>query len=101
MTKDLLASKLFQKLQGKNISKRKAKKIVRAIFEEIKGGLLKDGVVKISSFGTFRLKSYKAKTVKLPTEGKQVYIPPKEKVTFIPSKKLIGRLNIGVKKVKI
>ena len=56
VTRAYLAESLFKKL---GFSKSECSDLVDVVLEEVNEGLRKDGEVKISSFGTFRVKQKK------------------------------------------
>lgn len=64
------------------------KQAAREILSVIREGLIQDGVVKISNFGTFRLKPVAARQGINPQTGKAITIPAQQRVIFSPCKAL-------------
>ncbi|MDG7056506.1 MAG: HU family DNA-binding protein [Wolbachia endosymbiont of Meromenopon meropis] len=73
------------------LSKEDSAAIVNDILNEIKIGLVRDGIVKISSFGTFLVKRKKERPGNVPNTSKKVIIQSRNSVSF-RSSKLIKRL---------
>ena len=70
-----------------------SKKILDNFFHIIAEGLVEDGKVKISGFGTFKLRKKKSRTGRNPMTGKKYQIKSRNVVTFHPSqivKKIIN-----------
>ncbi len=64
------------------------KQAAKEILVVIREGLLRDGVVKVSNFGTFRLKPVAARQGINPQTGETITIPAQQRVIFSPSKAL-------------
>lgn len=64
------------------------KQAAKEILEVVREGLRREGVVKVSNFGTFRLKPVAARRGINPRTGEAITIPAKQKVIFTPSKSL-------------
>jgi integration host factor beta subunit len=62
--------------------------MVNATLEEIKNALAKGKDVKITGFGSFKVKERKARTGRNPRTGAEVAIPAKKVVKFKPGKEL-------------
>ena len=73
------------------LDKKQAKISVDKVFEIIKHGLVRDGKVVISSFGTFQLKTARPVTRHNPKTMEKVQIPAKQKVRFKPSANLLKK----------
>jgi len=69
-------------------SKREAKEIVAAFFEELKDALLRGEDVKLTAFGSFEIKTRKARQGRNPRTGAVVTIPERRTVRFRPSQVL-------------
>jgi len=67
--------------------------LVETVLEEIAAALEADGSVKISSFGTFALRSKGQRMGRNPRTGGQVAIPPRRVVSFRASHLLKQRVN--------
>lgn len=64
------------------------KQAAREILEVIREGLIRDKVVKVSNFGTFRLKPVAARRGINPQTGESITIPARHRVIFTPCKAL-------------
>ncbi len=64
------------------------KQAAREILAVIREGLIQEGVVKVSHFGTFRLKPVAARQGINPRTGKRITIPAQQRVIFTPCKAL-------------
>ena len=69
-------------------TKKEAQSAVETILATIKGSLKKKDDVAISGFGTFKVKTTKARMGRNPKTGEQIKIPSKKKVAFKASKEL-------------
>ena len=67
--------------------------LVEAVLEELATALETDGAVKISSFGTFALRTKGERTGRNPRTGEEVAIPPRRVVAFRASQVLKQRVN--------
>ena len=76
-----------------------SKKILDNFFDIIVNGLLRDGEVKISNFGKFKILNKKARIGRNPKTKKEFLIKERKVVTFYPS--LIIRRKINEKKGQI
>ena len=89
ITKSTLAAVLFQQI---GLNKREAGDFTRLFFEEIKDGLARDGVVKLSGFGNFELRAKNERLGRNPKTGEAIPITARHVVTFKPSVKLRQRV---------
>ena len=64
------------------------KRFAKSVLSIIQEGLLRDGLVRIHEFGTFRLKVSKARQGRNPRTGEPLLIPSKARVVFTPAKAL-------------
>lgn len=85
MSKENLVEILAEKYQ---FSKKQALELVNFIFDSIVESLKKGEEVKISGFGTFRVKERKARVAINPKTGEKVEVPAKKVPKFTPSKNL-------------
>jgi len=60
------------------------------VLTSIREGLKKDGLVRLSGFGVFSVKTRAARLARNPRTGEKVRVPEKEAVVFKPSKDLLG-----------
>ena len=74
-------------------SRAESSDLVDSILKEINSGLAKDGEVKISSFGTFKVKSKKARIGRNPRTKQEVPISARNVVSFYASNILKNRIN--------
>ena len=75
------------------LTKRDCNDIVNDIIEKIIKGLIEDKIVKIHNFGTFKLKSKKARLGRNPKTKEDVLIAPRNVISFICSKNILRKLN--------
>ncbi|XMR36508.1 integration host factor subunit alpha [Escherichia coli] len=90
LTKADIAEHLFTQL-GK--SKREAKDMVEAFFEEIRQALERGEQVKISGFGNFDLREKNQRPGRNPKTGEDIPISARRVVTFRPGQKLKARVE--------
>lgn len=67
--------------------------LVDAVFEEITAALACHDPVKLSSFGTFNLRTKKARVGRNPKTGVEVVITPRTVLSFNPSNLLKKSIN--------
>ena len=75
-------------IHEQKLSRKLVKKAAREILVIIKEGLLRDGVVRIKHFGSFKLKRVAARKGRNPQTGEVITIPERTKVIFKPCKAL-------------
>jgi len=68
-------------------------KILELILNIITDGLNKDNIVKISGFGTFKLKKKKSRIGRNPMTGREYEIKSRKVVTFYPSIQVKKEIN--------
>ncbi|WP_375054874.1 integration host factor subunit alpha [Zobellella sp. DQSA1] len=90
LTKADIAEHLFTEL---GISKRDAKEMVEAFFEEIRAALEQGEQVKISGFGNFELRNKGERPGRNPKTGEDIPISARRVVTFRPGQKLKARVE--------
>ena len=90
LTKADIAEHLFTQL---GMSKREAKDMVEAFFEEIRQALERGEQVKISSFGNFDLREKNQRPGRNPKTGEDIPISARRVVTFRPGQKLKARVE--------
>lgn len=83
VTKATIAGDINQEI---GLSKEDSVSIIDDILDEIKTSLVKDGIVKISSFGTFLVKKKKERPGNIPNTSEKVMIQARNSVSFRPSK---------------
>ena len=90
LTKADIAEHLFTQL---GMSKREAKDMVEAFFEEIRQALERGEQVKISGFGNFDLREKNQRPGRNPQTGEDIPISARRVVTFRPGQKLKARVE--------
>ena len=90
LTKADIAEHLFTEL---GLSKRDAKDMVEAFFEEIRQSLEAGEQVKISGFGNFELRTKSQRPGRNPKTGEDIPISARRVVTFRPGQKLKARVE--------
>ncbi len=90
LTKADIAEHLFTQL---GMSKREAKELVEAFFEEIRMSLERGEQVKISGFGNFDLREKNQRPGRNPKTGEDIPISARRVVTFRPGQKLKARVE--------
>ncbi|MGH1483728.1 MAG: integration host factor subunit alpha [Geminicoccales bacterium] len=90
LTRAHLAEAVYQEV---GLSRSESAELVDSILSEIGDSLLKDGIVKISSFGTFSVRSKGQRIGRNPKTGEEVPILPRRVLVFRPSQVLKDRIN--------
>lgn len=85
MTKADMAELLFERI---GLSKREAKDIVEAFFDQITKSLVQGDEVKLSGFGNYQVRSKASRPGRNPRTGEEVPIKARRVVTFHASNKL-------------
>lgn len=89
MSNNLYEGTLLDEMVRENsLSPDLVKQAAREIVQLIREGLLQDGSVRISNFGTFRLKPLPARKGRNPQTGEPMTIPARNTVIFTPCKAL-------------
>lgn len=71
------------------------KPVINAFMEGIKAALLRGETIELRGFGTFELKSRKARTAKNPGTGVSVFVPARKVAWFEPGRELKKKLKEG------
>ena len=90
LTKADMAERLSSEQQ---LSKRDAKDMVEAFFEEVSTSLITNEQVKLSGFGNFDLRDKRPRPGRNPKTGEEVAISARRVVTFRPGQKLKDRVE--------
>ncbi len=90
ITRADLANSIYQEL---GLSHAESGEIVDAVIEEILVALEKDESVKLSSFGTFKVRQKKQRVGRNPKTKKEVPISARKVITFHASNILTRRVN--------
>lgn len=92
VTRAQLAEAVYQEV---GLSRSESADLVDAILGEIGESLLRDGAVKISSFGTFAVRHKGHRVGRNPKTGEEVPILPRRVLVFRASQVLKDRINGG------
>lgn len=90
LTRAHIAEAVYQEV---GLSRSESAQLVDAILTEIGDSLVTDGVVKISSFGTFSVRRKGRRIGRNPKTGEEVPIMPRRVLVFRPSQLLRDRIN--------
>ncbi|QOD38763.1 integration host factor subunit alpha [Candidatus Wolbachia massiliensis] len=90
VTKATIAKDINQEI---GLSKEDSATLVDDILDEIKTSLIRDGIVKISSFGTFLIKKKEERPGNIPNTSKKVVIQARNTISFRPSKVIKNLIN--------
>ena len=90
LTKAEMAENLFESL---GLSKRDAKDLVEAFFEEIRKALENGEQIKLSGFGNFEHRDKNQRPGRNPKTGEDIPITARRVVTFKPGQKLKARVE--------
>lgn len=85
MTKAELVEKVATVLKHRDISKAAINEISDAVFETLSKGIKKDKRFTYPGFGTFTIRSRKARKGRNPQTGESINIPASKTVGFRPS----------------
>lgn len=91
MTKSDIIEGVYERLGG--FSKKEAAAIVETILDVIKEALTRGEKVKISSFGSFTVRSKRKRRGRNPKTGASLEISARRVLTFKPSQVLKSSLN--------
>ena len=70
-----------------------SEKILNSFFEIIIDGLIRDGEVKISNFGKFKILNKTKRIGRNPKTKQEFYISKRKVVTFYPSQSIKRKIN--------
>ena len=90
LTRAHLAEAVYQEV---GLSRSESAQLVDSILSEIGDSLIEDGIVKISSFGTFSVRRKGQRIGRNPKTGEEVPILPRRVLVFRPSQVLKDRIN--------
>ena len=90
VTRAQLAESVYQEV---GLSRSESADLVDAILDEIRESLLREGAVKISSFGTFAVRQKGHRVGRNPKTGQEVPILPRRVLVFRASQVLKDRIN--------
>ncbi len=90
VTRADLAEAVYQKV---GLSRSESAELVETVLSEMSDALVKGEVVKLSSFGSFLVRSKGERIGRNPKTGIEVPITPRRVMVFKPSNILKGRIN--------
>ncbi|MBL0942026.1 MAG: integration host factor subunit alpha [Alphaproteobacteria bacterium] len=90
LTRSDLCDTLCKKL---DVSRQQTVNLVESLLQEIANALVKEGHVKISSFGTFHIRKKSERIGRNPKTGKEVMITPRKSLSFRASHLLKESVN--------
>ncbi len=90
LTRAHLAEAVYQEV---GLSRSESAELVDSILTQISDSLVSEGVVKISSFGTFSVRRKGQRIGRNPKTGEEVPILPRRVLVFRPSQVLKDRIN--------
>jgi integration host factor subunit alpha len=90
LTRAYLAEAVYQEV---GLSRSESATLVDSILAEIGDSLVSEGIVKISSFGTFSVRQKGQRIGRNPKTGEEVPILPRRVLVFRPSQVLKDRIN--------
>ena len=79
------------------LSRYESAQLVESVLEHISNALVKNEVVKISSFGSFSTRIKRARIGRNPKTGAEAEISGRRVITFRPSQRMKDRVNSGNK----
>ena len=77
------------------LSRNESTELVESVLNKISSTLVKGETVKVSSFGTFSVRSKRQRIGRNPKTGKEVPILPRRVLVFRPSQILKDKVNQG------
>lgn len=80
-----------------DVARQQSMGLVETVLNEIAQGLIQEGHVKISSFGTFHIRQKNERVGRNPKTGEEVMITPRKSLSFRSSHLLKARVNKGKK----
>ena len=79
------------------LSRYESSQLVESVLDHISGALVRDEIVKISSFGTFSTRNKRPRVGRNPKTGTEAEISSRRVITFRPSQLMKDRVNVGNK----
>lgn len=93
ITRAQLSEAVYQEV---GLSRNESADLLEAVLDEISGALAKGEAVKISSFGSFSVRSKGQRIGRNPKTGEEVPITPRKVLVFRPSQLLKKKINDGM-----
>jgi integration host factor subunit alpha len=95
ITRAQLSEAVYQEV---GLSRNESADLLELVLNEISGALARGEAVKISSFGSFSVRSKGQRIGRNPKTGEEVPILPRKVLVFRPSQLLRSRINDGLEK---
>ena len=96
-TKTLTRADLAEAVVRKvGLPRNESQELVELVLNEISGSLSRGESVKLSSFGSFGIRSKGERVGRNPKTGKEVPITPRRVLVFRPSNIMKDRINAGL-----
>lgn len=80
------------------LSRNESAELVETVLKQMSDALVRGESVKVSSFGTFSVRSKSARIGRNPKTGEEVPIEPRRVMTFRPSHLMKDRVDAGNKR---
>lgn len=93
ITRAQLSEAVYQEV---GLSRNESADLLEAVLTEIADALARDEAVKLSSFGSFSVRSKGQRVGRNPKTGEEVPILPRKVLVFRPSQLLKKRINDGL-----
>ena len=90
LTRAQIADELYRTI---GLSHNESSELVETFFEEILLCFEKGEEVKLTSFGTFKIRNKKERVGRNPKTGIEAKISPRKVVTFKPSRQVIDKID--------
>ncbi len=90
VTRADLAEAVYQEV---GLSRNESAQLLETVLDQISSALIRDEVVKISSFGSFSVRNKGERIGRNPKTGEEVPISPRKVLVFRPSQVLKLRIN--------
>jgi integration host factor subunit alpha len=97
LTRADLAEALVDKI---GLPRNESQELVELVLGEISNSLARGEQVKLSSFGSFGIRSKGQRIGRNPKTGQEVPITPRRVLVFRPSNIMKGRINLGLTRRK-
>ncbi len=98
LTRAQLSEAIYQEV---GLSRSESAQLVETVLNEIIESLIADHTVKISSFGTFQVRSKGGRMGRNPKTGQEVPIDPRKVLVFRASHVLKEKINAGMHAAQI
>jgi integration host factor subunit alpha len=87
-------------LSTRSVAAQRSQELVELVLSEISSSLARGEQVKLSSFGSFGIRSKGQRIGRNPKTGQEVPITPRRVLVFRPSNIMKGRINQGLSRRK-